>query len=113
MKKFGGPGKLRQKCRMKQCLVLSRVRKRDCDRKPGEEDEDEDEVDDEVDAGHLKRIKSLQPPTEYEDITQQQQQQPLKQDSSSTSSTNNRPTLNSLLEAIKQEANTNAISVDS
>ena len=28
MKKFGGPGKLRQKCRLRQCLVLSRVRKR-------------------------------------------------------------------------------------
>ncbi|XP_004207256.1 CXXC-type zinc finger protein 1 isoform X1 [Hydra vulgaris] len=28
MKKFGGPGKLRQKCRAKQCLFLSRVRKK-------------------------------------------------------------------------------------
>ncbi|XP_065673392.1 CXXC-type zinc finger protein 1-like [Hydra vulgaris] len=28
MKKFGGPGKLRQKCRAKQCLFLSQVRKK-------------------------------------------------------------------------------------
>lgn len=26
MKKFGGPNKMRQKCRLRQCLVKSRVR---------------------------------------------------------------------------------------
>lgn len=92
MKKFGGPGKLRQKCRKRQCHLLSRVRKRESEIAMMKD------FPEKVKRTQEDIVTSIKTEHQYTRSTMGD-----AQDTTSKLTTSVKPSISSLLEAISEE----------